>query len=120
MLTRAIRYVAVKGTKGQTTATIQLACHVKPGAHANREGVTALQDDTIEVCVAAQARDGEANKAVRQVIADALEVPKSDVDVAKGTKSRDKTVIVTLGSASKEPDEEMERIKDLLLKSVNR
>ncbi|KAF1937504.1 YggU-like protein, partial [Clathrospora elynae] len=76
------------------SGAIHLLCHVKPGVNANREGIAAVTDDNIEVCVAAQARDGEANKAVREVIADALRVPKSDVEVVKGLKSREKTVAV--------------------------
>ncbi|KAF2625067.1 YggU-like protein, partial [Macroventuria anomochaeta] len=76
------------------TGTIQLLCHVKPGASARREGITAVTDEIIDVCVAAQARDGEANTAVRTVIAKTLKVPKSNVEIAKGMKSREKTVAI--------------------------
>lgn len=68
MLTPAIRFIATKGKAH--SASVQLLCHVKPGVNANREGITAVSDDAIEVCVAAQAREGEANKAVREVIAE--------------------------------------------------
>lgn len=57
-----MRYVAK--TKKSQSATIQLLCHVKPGASKAREGVTALTEDAVELCVSAQAKDGEANKAV--------------------------------------------------------
>ena len=57
-----IRYVAK--TKKSQSATIQLICHVKPGASQAREGVAAVTSDAIELCVSAQAKDGEANKAV--------------------------------------------------------
>lgn len=120
MLAPAIHFVAGRGTKGQSLATIQLLCHVKPGVNANREGIGSVSDESIEVCVAAQARDGEANKAVREVIAEALRVPKSDVDVAKGMKSREKTVAVNLTYTVGTPEEEVERIRDLLLGSVSR
>lgn len=49
-------------------ATVLLRCHVKPGAAKAREGVTALTDDAVELCVAAAARDGESNRAVLGVL----------------------------------------------------
>lgn len=74
MITPAIRFVAAKSSRGQS-GTIQLLCHVKPGVSANREGIAAVSNEAIEVCVAAQAREGEANKAVREVIAKVLPQP---------------------------------------------
>lgn len=66
--TSAIRYVA--RTKKNPLGSVYLQCHVKPGASKTREGVTGLTDDAIEICVAAQAREGEANKAVVKVLSD--------------------------------------------------
>ncbi|WAO87843.1 Hypothetical protein NCS54_00516400 [Fusarium falciforme] len=60
----AIRFVT--GTKKSPLGSLHLQLHVKPGASKNREGVIAITDDAIELCVAAQAREGEANKAVVQ------------------------------------------------------
>ena len=115
----AIRLVAAKGAKGQSSTALQLICHVKPGVSPNREGVASVSEESIEVCVAAQARDGEANKAVRDVIADALRVPKSDVAVTKGMKSREKTVAVNLMEVKGTMEEEVERIKNILLEGVS-
>ena len=64
----AIRFVA--GTKKSPLGTLYLQCHVKPGASKVREGVTAVTDEVIELCVAAQAREGEANKAVVKVLSE--------------------------------------------------
>ncbi|KAH8724388.1 hypothetical protein GQ44DRAFT_773025 [Phaeosphaeriaceae sp. PMI808] len=108
MLVPAIRFVAAKGARG--SATIQLLCRVRSGVSANREGITAITEENIHMCVAAQARDGEANKAIRDIIATALKVPKSDVELVKGMKSRGKTVAIIVDT-SKVPDEEVERIK---------
>ncbi|XPS98838.1 hypothetical protein M3J09_008032 [Ascochyta lentis] len=120
MITSSVRFVAGKQAKGRlATGTIQLLCHVKPGANANREGITVVTDEMIDVCVAAQAREGEANAAVRTVIAKTLKVPKSDVEIAKGGKSREKTVAVHVG-ANVTPAEEIERIRALLLSSVTK
>lgn len=108
----AIRFVASKSARN-CTGTIQLLCHVKPGVSANREGIAAVSDERIDICVAAQPKDGEANKAVREVIADALRVAKSDVEVIKGMKGREKTVAVRTdvkGTA----EEEVNRIRAVL------
>jgi uncharacterized protein YggU (UPF0235/DUF167 family) len=107
-----IRYLAAN-------ATLHLLCCVKPGVSAARQGVTAVTATSIDVCVAAQPRDGEANKAVRDVIAAALRVPKSDVEIAKGLKSRDKHVAVHMDTTCT-PDQEVERVKALLLASLTR
>jgi uncharacterized protein YggU (UPF0235/DUF167 family) len=64
----AIRHVAspAKSALGY----IYLQCHVKPGASKQREGIISVSDSVIEVCVSAQPKDGEANKAVREVFSD--------------------------------------------------
>jgi len=49
---------------------IHLRLRVKSGASKQRAGVTSLSDDMINVCVSVQAREGEANKAVREVLSD--------------------------------------------------
>lgn len=109
-----VRFVAGKAAKGRVAAgTIQLLCHVKPGASANREGITSVTDDMIDICVAAQAREGEANTAVRIVIAQTLKIPKSDVGIAKGMKSREKTVTIRIGP-NITPADEVQRIRTLL------
>ena len=51
-------------TKKPLRGTLYIRCNVKPGASKAREGVTSVDADAIEVCVSAQAREGEANKAV--------------------------------------------------------
>ena len=66
--TRALRYVA--GTKKAPLASLYLQCRVKPGASKSREGVTGLTEDAVEICVAAPAREGEANKAVIRVLSE--------------------------------------------------
>lgn len=73
-VTTAIRYVAKpKGEAAAAAAAagfIILQCRVKPGAAKSREGITAVRDDAVEICVAAQAREGEANKAVLAVLSE--------------------------------------------------
>jgi uncharacterized protein YggU (UPF0235/DUF167 family) len=51
--------------------SIQLLRRAKPGASVTREeGVSAVSDDGIELCVATRAKQGEANKALREIIAE--------------------------------------------------
>lgn len=119
MFQPAIRFIAAK-SKTQSPS-IQLLCHVKPGVSAKREGIAAVTDEGIELCVSAQAREGEANKAVREMIAEVLKVPRSDVEVAKGMKSREKTVVINnINMGVRKAEEEVERIKIILQESVDR
>lgn len=64
----AIRLVA--SSAKSALGYIHLKCHVKPGASKQRQGITSVSNDVIEVCVSAQPKDGEANKAVREVFSD--------------------------------------------------
>ena len=66
----AIRIVA-RSTKS-VIGDVHLQCHIKAGASKQREGVVSVSDTIIELCVAAQPKDGEANSSVRRVISDVL------------------------------------------------
>ncbi|KAF2876778.1 DUF167 domain protein [Massariosphaeria phaeospora] len=118
MLAPAIRFVAAKGSAKAQTGSIQLLCRVKPGVSAGREGIVHVSGAGVELCVAAQARAGEANRAVCQVIAEALKVPKSDIHIAKGTKTREKTVMIK--NITEDPAEAIECIKIMLQESATR
>lgn len=109
----AVRYIA-SSTKF-ALGSIHFQCHVKPGASKQREGIIAISDSVIEICVSAKAREGEANKAVMEVFSkvnllqslifdleghmlinfQVLKCPKSDVQIIRGQKSRDKTVAIS-------------------------
>ncbi|KAL3410368.1 UPF0235 protein [Aspergillus fumigatus] len=75
--------------------SLQIACHVKPNASSSREGIIAVGAEKVDVCVAAVPRNGEANTAVSRVFAQIFDVPKSNVEVIRGLKSRDKTLCIT-------------------------
>ena len=64
----AVRFFA--GTKKSPLGSCRLQCHVKPGASRAREGVLSVTDNMVELCVAAQAREGEANKAVVKLLSE--------------------------------------------------
>ncbi|KAE9369499.1 YggU-like protein [Stipitochalara longipes BDJ] len=73
---------------------VYLQCHVKPGSAKQREGVVSVSDVLIEVCVSAQPRDGLANSSVRKVFSDVFKCPKSNIEIIRGLKSREKTVAI--------------------------
>jgi len=68
---KAFWYVAA--TKKSAYPTLFIHCSVKPGASKSREGVTSVNEDAVEICVSAQAREGEANKAVVKVLSEVNE-----------------------------------------------
>lgn len=68
MSARALWYVAA--TKKSAKNTLYMHCNVKPGASKNREGIASVDDEAVEICVAAQAREGEANKAVIRLLSE--------------------------------------------------
>ncbi|SPJ74794.1 related to DUF167 domain protein [Fusarium torulosum] len=110
----AIRFVA--GSKKSLLGSLHLKLRVKPGASKNREGVMAINDDVIELCVSAQAREGEANKAVVQVLSAILGVPKSSLQLTHGMKSRDKTVV--LDGIKGDGDDYARNVREILDKAV--
>ena len=69
-----------------------LRIHVRPGA--SRAGVTGMQGDALAVRVAARPVDGAANREVLAVMARALGVGTSAVELASGSRARDKRVLV--------------------------
>ncbi|KAL2010412.1 hypothetical protein VTN00DRAFT_6219 [Thermoascus crustaceus] len=94
-----------RNQKAAQKYNLQISCHVKPNASSNREGITAVGTDSVDVCVAAVPRDGEANMAVSRIFAELFNVPKSAVEVIRGAKARDKTLCISdldLGGESEE------------------
>jgi uncharacterized protein YggU (UPF0235/DUF167 family) len=65
-MSAAIKYVASSSRSAR--GLIHLQCHIKAGASKQRQGILSVSDTVIEVCVSARAKEGEANKAVREVI----------------------------------------------------
>ncbi|KAK7950894.1 uncharacterized protein PG986_006622 [Apiospora aurea] len=112
----------IKG-KRNAPSSLHIRCHVKPGADKVREGVLAVSDDAVELCVAAaptQRRVQQSRRASLErgklgnpdtlilahsdvcVIScfgytltyntQALKIPKMDLRIVQGLKSRDKTI----------------------------
>jgi uncharacterized protein (TIGR00251 family) len=72
----------------------ELTLHVQPGA--SRSELAGLHGDALKLRIAARAVEGAANTAVIEFIARWLSLPKRDVCLLRGEKSRQKTVWVSL------------------------
>ncbi|EFY89294.1 hypothetical protein J3458_018771 [Metarhizium acridum] len=89
----AARFIASK-SGSLSVGFVQLQLRVKAGTSKDREGILAVTDRAIELCVTAQPRHGEANKAVVQALSNAIGIPKSRFRFVSGLKSRDKVVAI--------------------------
>jgi uncharacterized protein (TIGR00251 family) len=65
-----------------------LAVRVQPGA--STDAIVGWQGEALRVRVSAPAREGRANAAVARLLAAALGVPPSTVELARGAAGRDK------------------------------
>ena len=68
--------------------------HLRVQPRAARDEIVAWQDETLRVRVTAPPVDGEANVAVRQLVARALGVAPSTVALVRGERARDKVLRV--------------------------
>ena len=70
---------------------MRISVRVKPGV----KGATRLEkqeDGSFTAFLHARAHDGEANKALLELISDEFKVPKTSIAIVAGAKSRDKIV----------------------------
>lgn len=65
----------------------------KPGAKVN--AITGIGEEMVGVQIAAPPVDGEANTTLVKFLSKVLGVKKSDVSLDKGSRSRQKTVLVS-------------------------
>ena len=70
---------------------MQISVRVKPGV----KGATRLEkqeDGSFTAFLHARAHDGEANKALIELISDEFSVPKTSIEITSGAHSRDKKI----------------------------
>lgn len=79
------------------TGNIIIKIHAKPGAKQN--SVTDILDEAVGIQIAAPPVDGEANAELVKYISKVLQLRKSDVSVDRGSKSREKTILIDKSSA---------------------
>jgi uncharacterized protein (TIGR00251 family) len=69
-----------------------LAVRVQPGA--KRSGVAGLHGDRLKIRIAAPALDGRANDALLVFVAERLGLPRRNVSLISGDRSRDKLIAI--------------------------
>jgi hypothetical protein len=69
-----------------------LAVRVQPGA--KRSGVAGLHGDRLKIRIAAPALDGRANDALLVFVAERLGLPRRNVSLISGGRSRDKLIAI--------------------------
>jgi uncharacterized protein len=76
-----------------TPQSVRFLVHAKPKAQKSRIGA-AREDGALDVALAAQPVNGEANQTLLAFLAKTLGVPKRDVQLVRGDTSREKLVEV--------------------------
>ncbi len=66
--------------------------HLQPGAKSNE--IIGLRDSILYIRVTALPRKGQANRALLALLAQALAVPKNDLDLIQGYASRHKVIAI--------------------------
>ena len=77
----------------KTADGIELQVWVAP--RCSREGLGPLHGDRLRAAVSAPPVDGEANEAVRALVARALQVSRGQVQITRGATGRNKTVRIS-------------------------
>lgn len=72
---------------------VRFAVRVSP--RASRAAIVGLHGEALKVSLAAPPVEGQANAALCELLAKALKVPKSNVHIVQGERSRTKTVRVS-------------------------
>ncbi|XP_064620849.1 UPF0235 protein C15orf40 homolog [Lineus longissimus] len=80
--------------------SIEIKILAKPGARQN--SITDISEDGVGVQIAAPPVDGEANTELIRYISKVLGLRKSDVTLDRGSKSRNKTIVVSSSSSTVE------------------
>ena len=76
----------------KTPDGVVIEVHLQP--RASRSRIAGLHGSALKVCVTAPPVEGEANRALAEILAKAFGVPKSAIEILKGGASRNKTVLV--------------------------
>jgi len=73
-------------------AGVRLRLRVRPGARRNE--IVGSHGGALKLSVTAAPEKGKANQAVSRLLASALDVPPSKIEIVAGTSSSDKVVVV--------------------------
>lgn len=76
----------------ETSDGVEIDLHVQPGARAS--SIVGTHGGRWKIAIREAPEDGKANTAIVAFIADKLGLPKRDVSLLRGHKSRQKTILV--------------------------
>lgn len=82
------------------SGNVLIKIQAKPGAKTN--GITDIGEEGVGVQIAAPPVDGEANTELVKYLSKLLELRKSDVSLDRGSKSRQKTIVLEKGCRTPE------------------
>lgn len=83
----------MKNSRGNDAEQIRIEVKVVSRAKKNQiSGI--MEDGSLKVRVAAPPVDGKANRALIKLLADTLNIPKTDVAIISGLQSRNKTISI--------------------------
>lgn len=103
--------VAASGSESRGPVALDKAGNVtikiqaKPGAKHN--SITDISEDAVGVAIAAPPVEGEANTELVKYLASVLGLKKSDVSLERGSKSRQKVIVVSRSTV----DQVLEKLK---------
>lgn len=75
-------------------ANDSVSFEVRVASRASRNAIIGVYEGALKVALTAPPVEGAANDALRKLIAKALSVPKSDVEIIRGERSRNKVLRV--------------------------
>lgn len=93
------------------SGNVKISILAKPGAKQN--GITDLSPDGVGVQIAAPPVEGEANTELVKYLSKVLGLRKSDVSLDRGSKSRNKIILVDKGSGLSK-----DQVRSLLCKEM--
>ena len=76
----------------ETDDGVTLPVRAQPRARKN--AILGVRQNAIRVAVTAPAEDGRANQAIIKLLSDKLSVPRRQVELLQGTRSRDKVFLI--------------------------
>lgn len=97
---------AIEAISVNKIGEIVLRIHAKPGAKQN--SITDVSSDAVGVQIAAPPIDGEANTELIKFMSKVLQVRKSDLSLDRGSKSREKVLLLAKNAI------ELDRVKEII------
>lgn len=79
-------------------AELKLKIRISPNSSKNE---IIKGDDGVKIKITAQPIEGKANKAVVEFLSKEFKIPKSSIEIVKGTTSKEKTILIKTNDEEK-------------------